>query len=573
MMTNIILLILLLFITIIIILYKYNIKHYLGKNDEFKIHLNNSNKSIINISFSPISIDKHYLDGELIFGGLSIELLKKKGGKIELLKSTKYYNHKNNNKKSFFNKKIFNSKIFLTFEYFLRIFLNKKYYLNIEISKNFLDGEEIILFKNNRNSKILINEISFAEIEKNEINILNKSQSIEGYTDKNSYFLDEEMEIKCHTIFKEFNIEFFKYPNLNKKIISLKNISGFKQKNNSNAFSNGAGWRTSKKFIIPKNWQSGLYMVKLFDLKSEFYFSFVIKDKSSKEITILTPTNTWQAYNDWGGSSFYNYYLDNKIKKNNTTLLHMLRPNLSSSPFQKSGHLADQEIYFYKWISKYKLNYSTIDDLDLHNSYDLSKTKILVINNHSEYWTESMLNNLQNYLRRGGNLINLSGNNLFWKSVIKNNQIETIKYLSAHSISNEISGMWRYLNKSESITLGSSYDTRGYKTFAPYKVKFKDHWSLKDTNINLNGLFGFNNITKRHASGYETNKIDNLSPKNIELIAKGININEGGADMTYYTNNMGGKIFSTGSISFCSCLQTDMACSKILKNVFDKFLN
>ena len=251
----------------------------------------------------------------------------------------------------------------------------------------------------------------------------------------------------------------------------------------------------------------------------------------------------------------------------------MLRPNLSSSPFQKSGHLADQEIYFYKWIVENKYDYTTIEDLDLHNNYDLSKTKILVINNHSEYWTENMLMNLQNYLAKGGNLINLSGNNLFWKSVIKNNQIETIKHLSSHSLSDEESGMWRYLNKSESRTLGSSYDIRGYKTFAPYKVKLTDHWSLKGTDLNLDNFFGYNNLTKKHASGYETNKIDKFSPKNIELIAKGTNINDGGADMTHYTNNFGGKVFSTGSISYCSCLQTDLTCSKILKNVFDKFLN
>ena len=46
--------------------------------------------------------------------------------------------------------------------------------------------------------------------------------------------------------------------------------------------------------------------------------------------------------------------------------------------------------------------------LILHNNYDLNKSKILVINNHSEYWTENMLTNLQNYLSKGGNLINLS---------------------------------------------------------------------------------------------------------------------------------------------------------------------
>ena len=63
-----------------------------------------------------------------------------------------------------------------------------------------------------------------------------------------------------------------------------------------------------------------------------------------------------------------------------------------------------------------------------------------------------------------------------------------------NSLKNEKSGMWRYLNKSESNILGSSYDIRGNKTFAPYKVKIKDHWTLKDTNLNVNSVFGFNKL-------------------------------------------------------------------------------
>ena len=63
-------------------------------------------------------------------------------------------------------------------------------------------------------------------------------------------------------------------------------------------------------------------MIKLIDSKSEFYFSILIKDKLSKEIIILTPSITWQAYNDWGGSSFYKYTLNKEIKKTNSTFLH-----------------------------------------------------------------------------------------------------------------------------------------------------------------------------------------------------------------------------------------------------------
>ena len=570
-MTISILLTFLLFL-LIIFLYNYNKIYLLDKDSEFKIVQQNKNNSKFNISFTPVGIDKHHIDGELIFGGLSIELIKEDKQKIKILENIEYYNLKKNLKENFINK-IIDNKIILTLEYFIRVILNKNYFINIEISKKFFDEKNTIVFKNSRNSKILINNISIIELKENENKILNKKKSIEGYIDKNSYFVDEEIEIKCNTVFKNFNIEFFKYPNLNKKIILLENVLGFKQKNNSDCYLNGAGWKTTKKFKIPKNWESGLYMIKLYDLNSEFYFSFIVKEKNSKEITILTPTNTWQAYNDWGGSSFYNYNLNKNIKKINTNILHMNRPNFSSSPFQKSGHLADQEIYFYKWITDNKYSYSTIDDLDLHYNYDLSKTKILVINNHSEYWTENMLTNLENYLSKGGNLINLSGNNLFWKSVINNFKIETIKHHSTHSLANEKSGMWRYLNKSESNILGSSYDTRGYKTYAPYKVILKNHWIFKNIEINANSLFGFNNLTKKHASGYETNKIDYCSPKNIELIAKGTNMNNGGADMTFYNNKLGGKVFSTGSISFCSCLQYDFTCSKILKNVFDKFLD
>ena len=158
------------------------------------------------------------------------------------------------------------------------------------------------LFKNLGNSKILINNFNFTELKDSNVRILNISPSIEGYTDKSSYFVDEEIEIKCHSIFKEFNIEFYKYPILDKNNF-IKNVFGFKQ-NNFNAYLNGASWKTTKKFKSQKNWKSGLYMIKLIDSKSEFY-SIVIKDKLSKEIIILTPSITWQAYNDWGGSSFY----------------------------------------------------------------------------------------------------------------------------------------------------------------------------------------------------------------------------------------------------------------------------
>ena len=129
-----ILLLLLLFIIIFVFLYNFNLKNYLSKNDKLELDLTNKNKSDINISFIPIGTDKHTLDGELMFGGLEIDLIKNNNDKIEILKNTDYYNLKNIRNRTIF-KKLIDNKIILTLEYFLRVLFKKKYYLNFEISK------------------------------------------------------------------------------------------------------------------------------------------------------------------------------------------------------------------------------------------------------------------------------------------------------------------------------------------------------------------------------------------------------------------------------------------------------
>ena len=123
-----ILFLLLLLLLLFVFLYNFNLKNYLGKNDKLELDLTNKNKSDINISFTPIGTDKHYLDGELMFGGLEIDLIKNNNDKIAILKNTNYYNLKKIRNRTIL-KKLINNKIILTLEYFLRVLFKKKYYL------------------------------------------------------------------------------------------------------------------------------------------------------------------------------------------------------------------------------------------------------------------------------------------------------------------------------------------------------------------------------------------------------------------------------------------------------------
>ena len=53
---------------------------------------------------------------------------------------------------------------------------------------------------------------------------------------------------------------------------------------------------------------------------------------------------------------------------------------------------------------------------------------------------------------------------------------------------------------------------------------------------------------------------------------KGLNPDDGGADMVIYTTDSGGAVFSVGSIVWPSCVLVDDGVSKITSNVLTRFL-
>jgi hypothetical protein len=115
----------------------------------------------------------------------------------------------------------------------------------------------------------------------------------------------------------------------------------------------------------------------------------------------------------------------------------------------------------------------------------------------------------------------------------------------------------------------------GAMTVAPYEVVQPDHWVFAGTELRRGDRFGLKTLHERYgdgASGHETDKISPSSPAHAELLARGLNPNEGGAHMVYFSTPTGGAVFSVGSITFASALLCDAVCSRITANVFKRFL-
>ncbi len=105
-------------------------------------------------------------------------------------------------------------------------------------------------------------------------------------------------------------------------------------------------------------------------------------------------------------------------------------------------------------------------------------------------------------------------------------------------------GTARFAQHAESPArlLGVAFDDRGIMTAAPYRVVDPDHWAFAGTGLAEGDLFGSESQQERihgGASGHETDKISSEAPEGTQLLAQGINPNDGGADMVYLPDRLG----------------------------------
>ncbi len=128
--------------------------------------------------------------------------------------------------------------------------------------------------------------------------------------------------------------------------------------------------------------------------------------------------------------------------------------------------------------------------------------------------------------------------------------------------------------ESEAHLLGVVYTESGVMTAAPYRVVKADHWALAGTGLADGDTFGEQSLHERipgGASGHETDKRSPSSPSGVELLAKGQNPDDGGAELVAFETPSGGAVFSAGSICWPSALLVDDAVSKITANVLRRF--
>ena len=365
------------------------------------------------------------------------------------------------------------------------------------------------------------------------------------------------------------------------------------------AWQDGCDWETAFTLDVPEDWQSGLYAAKCTASDdSEIYVIFVVKPGQNQraDFAILANTNTWNAYNGWGGKS--------KYSTPPGTILSFERPNPATSPVDDGhvNHLTRAELWVLGWLEDAGYKVDVYADQDFHAGIDdFEGYKGLILSTHPEYWTLEMLNNLEAYLAAGGNLLYLGGNGLF-EQCVYNDSGTALTFWGGDPSLGRDRNYFRNLNppRSERAILGVAFVYNNYLTVsppAPYKVEMADHPFLEGTGL-ANGDFVGQTGLNGAASGWEIDISDNgnapdgavvtawanndhdndrgNAPDNIQVIARGANQPVEGpytAHMTYYKAASDGFVFSVGSLCFGGSLVQDANLQAIVKNVLNECLS
>ncbi|MDB5306220.1 MAG: dmfA2 [Gemmataceae bacterium] len=366
---------------------------------------------------------------------------------------------------------------------------------------------------------------------------------------------------------------------------------------------------------VPGPDRSGLYYFRAVTASGRrFAFPWVVAPIRPKAaVAVLASTITWNAYNNFGGRSNY-IHADGlpptptvnsrvELKRYNDTghftwgaddypplsfdrpepFNHIDFDERITDPIEgrQACHLAPAEWRLLGWLEREGFGYDYYAENQLDDgTLDLSAYKVLVTAVHPEYWTRRMYEVVKRWVfERGGKLVYLGGNGL-------NCEVELRPDGSMVCHNGKLSGLdvaglggvdsrYAIRHESEASLLGVVFTPAGAMTGAPYRVVDGSHWVFAGTGLKTGDVFGEKCLHQRcpgGASGHETDKVSAASPANTHRLARGLNPDDGGADMVIFDTPSGGAVISVGSINYVSSLPVDEHVSRITANVLRRFL-
>ncbi len=459
-----------------------------------------------------------------------------------------------------------------------------------------------------------------------------KESSIEAYPARLSYEPGEEVALHVSTTAAKYSVEIARVGAKRELVWSKDDIAGAKHDTPANASTHGCRWPASLTVHVPGDWKSGYYSVTLKaaetqgkPIQGEAFF-VVRSARPGKQARILLQltTNTWNAYNNWGGPCLY----ESGPRPLQGARVSFERPMARGFLTKPKGEHSNWAQYagwhnwereFVRWAEAagYQLDYAV--NADLEERLELLKRYRLVLSvGHDEYWSAPMRDHLEALIADGGNVAFFSGNVCYWQVRLEDDGNAMIGYKFGYEKdpffkekkNKLIATLWsnRLIDRPENQLTGVSFNYGGYHRFGSvprgaggYTIHRPKHWIFDGTKLEWGDVLGAQHkIVGYECDGCEFVLKDGLpvpthrdgTPEGFEILASAParlwdsdlefaskslfgdtehkdRFTHGAATMGMYSR--GGTVFTTGCTEWSHGLAgKDPLVQQITRNVLDR---
>src|SRR6266850_2331562 len=279
-----------------------------------------------------------------------------------------------------------------------------------------------------------------------------------------------------------------------------------------------------------------------------------------KGAVILYPmsTNTYQAYNNWGGTGLYNN------SRSDWPYWHAFAVSFDR-PYQNrgAGELLSNDRSFITFAEAQGYDIAYVSDADLDADPNLVKRRRMVLfQGHTEYWTMGMRDTADKAIAAGTNVAFLAANSAYWQVRYADASRRTMigykefAYLDPANQTDPLHLTARFrdppLNRPENAMAGEMFGAWQWVA-APLSIKDPSHWLWRGAGVDANTMI----------PGVYSGEVDNRGdprslPAGVSVLAGTMTENHGGdfqpGESTLYTAASGAQVFSAGSIKWSATL-------------------
>jgi Cellulose binding domain len=387
------------------------------------------------------------------------------------------------------------------------------------------------------------------------------THAIKGYAGKTSVNHGQSISFYISTTQPSYTIEIYRmgwYSGTGGRlIITAQNLTGHNYGVPAPDPTTGmvaATWPVAYTLQTAPDWVTGVYQAKLIASDgSAGYIIFVVRDDAgTADIVFQMAITTYQAYNNWGGKSLYEFNSTggraSKVSYDRPYELHA-----GAGPFY------DGDYNMIRWLEAQGYDITYVTSIDLESNANLmANHQVFLSNWHDEYWSKTMRDHVTAFRDQGKHLAFFDSNNIYWQIRFESSSSgvpyrvqvgykDATKDPMANSSTPWLTTVrWRDapVNQPENALLGVMYeDDYSYSISYPYVVASAGHWIYEGT-----GLSNGSSIQK--VIGHEYDKVfDNgLTPANLIVLSNSpIPIYNSISNASIYTAPSGALVFDVST--------------------------